>query len=316
MHTRSEPLVSVMFPAYNQVAFVEAALRSAVEQDYPNLQIIVRDDGSTDGTREVIREFGARYADRITVIDEGINLGITANCNRILRECRGELIAFHAGDDLWLPGKVRRQVDWFAADARRVLCGHDVETFESATNRTLYHFFDILPPRAGVGAEEWVRRGVLFGGIAMMVRRSAMPPHAYDPRVPYASDWLLWIECLAAGGHFGYVEGVLARYRRHDANITRSIGPGMRDDLFVTLALVESRYPHLVESCRLSRAGMYRLAGVHALRANDKPTARSYWRAALRQQLEPRALAALALCYLPAGLGNRVVSRFRYEPPV
>lgn len=316
MAAGSPPLVSVILPTYNQIDFAEAAIRSAVEQDYPNLQVVVRDDGSQDGTPALVRELAARYPDRITLIDEGYRLGITANCNRILAECRGRYVACHAGDDLWLPGKVSRQVAWLEADERRVICGHDVEAFESESGRTLYRYFDVLPPRTGAGAEEWVRQGVLFAGLSLMVRASAMPAHRYDPRVPVASDWLLWIECLAAGGHYGYVDGVFARYRRHADNVTRTLNPTARDDLFVTLALVEARYPHLVASARHARAGMFRLAGLHAFRRGDVATARAYWRHSLLEKPEARALAALSVSMLPHAMATRVLNRLRPDLPV
>jgi glycosyltransferase involved in cell wall biosynthesis len=315
MRACSSPLVSVMLPVYNHVNFAEAAIRSAVEQEYPNLEVVVRDDGSTDGSRELLRDLALRYPDRLRLMDENGRLGITGNCNRILTACRGKYIGFHAGDDLWMPGKVARQVAWLEADERRVLCGHDVDVFESDSGRTLYHFADRFPLRSGVGAGEWVRRGVLFGGVAMMVRAAAMPPHHYDPRVPIASDWLLWIETLAHGGHFGYVDGVLSRYRRHATNISRTLSDGARDDLFVTLALVESRYPHLVGSSRYARAGVYRLAGVHAMRAGKKATARTYWMHSLLEHPEWRAPSALALSLLPNRMATRILDKVRPDLP-
>src|SRR5436190_24170616 len=100
------PQVSIHFVSFNQAAFIEESLESALRQDYPNLQIVASDDGSTDGTAQIIERYARRYPDRIHAITGGPNLGITANCNRALRECKGEYIAFLAGDDLYLPGKI------------------------------------------------------------------------------------------------------------------------------------------------------------------------------------------------------------------
>lgn len=308
------PTVSVMLPTYNQVEYVEEAVRSAAEQDYPNVQIVVADDGSTDGTDAVVLDLAKRFPGRVVpIVGEG-HVGISLNCNRALARCSGEFVAFHAGDDVFLPGKLRAQVDWFAADARRVLCGHDVEAFDSATGDTMYRMADITPLSSGVGAGPFLRRGVLFGGVSVMVRRSALPPGPYDMRLTYSSDWLLWIECLAAGGHFGYVKGVYARYRRHPRNVTRGSAMTVgREDQFVSLGLVEARYPALLRHCRAARAMLYRTAGIAALRDGDTRAARHYFSAALRQRVSAVDSAALAVAALPGGgaLLNRVRPRLK-----
>src|SRR5438128_463489 len=91
----TNPLVSVIVPTYNQLDFIAEALDSVLEQDYENLQIVVGDDGSTDGTVEIIRQFAKRYPRRLIPLDGLPHLGITANCNRCLRACNGKYIAFH-----------------------------------------------------------------------------------------------------------------------------------------------------------------------------------------------------------------------------
>lgn len=309
----SAPLVSVMLPTYNQAPYVEEAILSAVEQDHPRVQVVVSDDGSTDGTDRIVLDIARRHPERVVpIVGEG-HLGITLNCNRALARCTGDMIAFHAGDDVFLPGKLSAQVAWLAADPRRVLCGHDVEAFDDATGATMYHMSDVVPPRHGVGAEPFIERGVIFGGVSVMVRAAAMPPWRYDPRVPFSSDWLLWIECLATGGHFGYVDGVYARYRRHPENITRQKTQARTEDQFVSLALVEARYPKLLGACRAGRAALYRAAGVAALREGDAATARRYFAAALRQRVTPLDLAAAAGTLVPGStaLLNRVRPRMK-----
>lgn len=309
----SAPLVSVMLPTYNQVAFIEDAVRSAVEQDYPNVQVVVSDDGSTDGTAERVVELAARWPDRVVPIVGERNVGITLNCNRALARCTGDFVAFHAGDDIFMPGKLAAQVAWLTADPRRVLCGHDVEAFDSDTGATMYHMSDVVPLTAGVGAAPWIRRGMLYGGVSIMARASALPPRHYDRRVPYSSDWLMFIECLAAGGHFGYVDGVYARYRRHPQNVTRQQAAARTEDQLVSLGLVEARYPALLGAVRAGRATVFRTIGISALREGDVPTARRYFRAALRQRVSPLDTAAFGATLVPGSgaLLNRLRPRLK-----
>jgi len=232
--------------------------------------------------------------------------GIAENGNRALRACRGKYVAFLDGDDMFLPGKVAKQVAWLEADQRRVLCGHDVEVFDSASGARLHLGSEMTPLRHGVGAASLVRDGVPFGTAAMMVRRDALPALLFESRLRIVLDWLLWIETLAAGGAWGYVDGVHARYRRHGGNIT-SLNPAMSaEDQFVTLALVESRFPELGRDVRVGRGRVLYGLGIGAAQRGDAATARRYWRAAMGQGWLVKSALRLAASYagrLPARAG-------------
>ena len=99
------PLVSVIMPAYNSSAYIEASIQSVLEQDYEAIELIVVDDGSSDGTPELARAFGSR----VQVIEQK-NSGPAAARNKGVSAARGELLAFVDADDIWLPGKARAQV--------------------------------------------------------------------------------------------------------------------------------------------------------------------------------------------------------------
>jgi glycosyltransferase involved in cell wall biosynthesis len=101
------PRVSVIVPAYNCARYVHEALHSALEQDYPNKEIIVVDDGSIDDTPQVLRSFG----DQI-VVTQQTNAGAASARNTGLQVARGDYIAFLDADDIWLPGKLKAQVEY------------------------------------------------------------------------------------------------------------------------------------------------------------------------------------------------------------
>ena len=113
-------LVSVIMPAYNALPYIGQAIQSVLDQDYDALELIVVDDGSSDGTPDEARRFG----ERVRVIEQK-NGGPAAARNCGARAARGELLAFLDADDVWLPGKVRAQVDYLThhADAG-VVFGH------------------------------------------------------------------------------------------------------------------------------------------------------------------------------------------------
>jgi glycosyltransferase involved in cell wall biosynthesis len=99
--------ISALIPTYNRRTQVLRAIQSVLSQTVPVDEIIVVDDGSTDGTLEAIRE---RYGGAVSVFRQE-NAGVSAARNRAIREARGEWVAFLDSDDEWLPSKIERQVD-------------------------------------------------------------------------------------------------------------------------------------------------------------------------------------------------------------
>lgn len=105
--TTELPLVSVIMPAYNAQDFIREAICSVLEQDYPRLELIVVNDGSTDQTAQEARVFG----ERVRVLEKE-NGGAAAARNHGISAAQGELVAFLDADDIWLPGKLSAQVGY------------------------------------------------------------------------------------------------------------------------------------------------------------------------------------------------------------
>ena len=99
-----DPLISIVIPNYNGVLFVTEALESVLNQDYMNKEVIIVDDGSTDGSKELLRT----YVDQIRLI-ETKNFGASAARNAGLLASKGELIAFLDSDDIWMTNKLTLQ---------------------------------------------------------------------------------------------------------------------------------------------------------------------------------------------------------------
>ena len=100
-----KPLVSVIIPTYNGAKFIDDAVRSALSQTYPNVEVIVVDDGSSDGTKEVLSPYGSKIK---YIYQE--NKGVSAARNNGIRNASGEFVAFLDSDDAWLPEKIELQV--------------------------------------------------------------------------------------------------------------------------------------------------------------------------------------------------------------
>jgi len=295
------PKVSVHVVTYQQVALLSETLDGLVNQNFDDLQIVVSDDGSTDGTAELARTYASTYPGRVVALTDGPNLGISGNSNRCLRACTGEFVAFVAGDDIALPGKVAAQVAWLEADPRRVFCYHDMEHFDSDTGRRICLHSEITRQRAGAGPKTFLTQGYCSATSSIMVRRSAIPERGFDERLRVYSDWKFAVDCLIGGGIFGPVPGVLGRYRRHAKNATRLWPELQWQEKHLGLAAIEADHPELAELCARARAYAYLQRGVAHLQRGDAHEARIHLKNAWRHsaRLPAKAAAWLALAYTP-----------------
>jgi len=103
-------LVSIIMPSYNTDKYIKQSIESVLNQTYSNWELIIVDDCSTDDTDEIVRPF--LLDERIRYVKNEQNKGAALSRNRALREAKGKWIAFLDSDDLWLPSKLERQLDY------------------------------------------------------------------------------------------------------------------------------------------------------------------------------------------------------------
>ena len=241
---KNYPLVSVAIITYNQKQYLIECLESCLAQDYPNFEIVVADDGSTDGTHELLNDYALCYPGRFVLRLSEKNQGITKNSNAAHFACSGDYVAWIGGDDVMLPGKISKQVEYMERHSECTICYHDLDVFDDDTGRTLYFYSDKNKPREG-GISVVIRNGVFNGACSTMVRASKVPISGYNELLPVASDWCYWVDTLANGGGVNYLPEVLGRYRRHANNVTfvrDGIGQNSLDHLN-TCNYVISMYP-------------------------------------------------------------------------
>lgn len=236
--------VSIIILTYNHESFILEALQSVALQEYPGVQLVIGDDASSDRTCDVIDQFEQQSAMNIDKIYFDANVGITRNFNACLERCQGDVIFVLGGDDVFCPGKIAAQVQHLEDNPNVTISYHDVEVFDSDSNRVMYLYNDMHGKHEG-GAAELVRRGAFGCGCSVAIRNKKLP--ACDERIKFASDWLWYIEVLMlSGGEIKYLEGVYARYRRHANNITG--GSHLRQqyaEVMQTLDIVAEKYPSL-----------------------------------------------------------------------
>ena len=112
-----KPAVSVIIPTYNRGWSLGEAIDSVLAQDFTDYELIIVDDGSTDNTRKVLDSYGPD----IIVLQQS-NKGVSAARNRGIAESRAQLVAFLDSDDLWLPQKLTRQVEFFSINPEALIC--------------------------------------------------------------------------------------------------------------------------------------------------------------------------------------------------
>jgi glycosyltransferase involved in cell wall biosynthesis len=214
----SAPLVSVVIPAYNAEAFLGETLDSVLAQTYPNLEVIVVDDGSTDATPQLLE----KYSDRIRVLRQA-NAGQAAARNYGAREAHGELLAFLDSDDLWDPDKIARQVALLARfpTALAVYCDH--RTIDARGQPIASNAAQGYPRPSGD-----ILRALLLGPCIITPGLVLLRRHAFDmtsgfdetPLMRGHEDYALWLR-LATQGSFVYSPDTLVSYRRHKQQATR-----------------------------------------------------------------------------------------------
>jgi glycosyltransferase involved in cell wall biosynthesis len=214
----STPLVSVVIPAYNATTFLAKTLDSVLVQTYPNLEIIVVDDGSTDSTPHLLDSYG----DRICVLRQA-NAGQAAARNYGAREAHGELLAFLDSDDLWDPDKIADQVGLLNRfpEALATYCDH--RTIDEQ-GRLLASSAALSSPRPSGN----ILRTLLMGscittpGLVLLRRRAFDVAGGFDetPMMRGHEDSALWLR-LATQGSFVYSPHTLVSYRQHAQQATR-----------------------------------------------------------------------------------------------
>jgi glycosyltransferase involved in cell wall biosynthesis len=192
------PLVSVVIPTYNCSAFIKDALDSVFGQNYSPMEVIVIDDGSTDGTPEAI---GA-YANTVKLVRQS-NRGPAAARNRGIEVARGQYIAFLDGDDCWLPGKISAQVQAGEAHPEMgIIAGQFARWYPDV--RGLYPSWENLlsegPEIIGGGLTGWLYPELLLDvvihTITTLIRREVLETvNGFDESLRTGEDYDLWLRC-------------------------------------------------------------------------------------------------------------------------
>jgi len=270
----SRELVTAVIPCYNYGGFVARAIDSVLDQTYPAVECVVVDDGSTDDTPSILRQFG----ERIRVIRQA-NSGLSAARNTGISNARGTFVAFLDADDSWVPGKLEAQIALL--QARRELgcvgCGRE----HRAVSGRIESFSGQRQPasREATVRDIAVRRFWVGGsGSGAIIRRSVLDTvGGFDTALTAAEDWDMWLRIAAVTG-IDNVPDVLTRIDRHNSGTFRN-ARRMEDNQWAVYRKAVAAWPGVLTPHirRHMRALILRDAGGECAAAGDTAAAMRFF---------------------------------------
>ncbi|MBN2547924.1 MAG: glycosyltransferase [Anaerolineales bacterium] len=208
------PLVSIMTPSFNQGQFLEQTICSVLEQDYPQIEYLIIDGGSTDGSLEIIRRYADRLAQWVSEPDRGQSHAI----NKGLQRARGDILGWLNSDDLLLPGTVSRVVQAFRSHPDVDVVYGRLERID-AQGRLVPT--PILPKDRVTFNQSLVIGECVVNQPGSFWRRSATEKvGCLDENLIYAMDYEYWIRLALAGMAFLRLDEPVARFRLSSASKT------------------------------------------------------------------------------------------------
>jgi glycosyltransferase involved in cell wall biosynthesis len=214
--------VSAVIPVHNGETYVAAAIRSTLSQSRPPTECLIIDDGSTDGTADVVRQFG----DEVAYVHQP-QRGVSIARNRGAELARGELVAFLDHDDVWLPSKLELQVAALNEQrATMALSAVDMIDGNGAVlgTKRLRARDDLLTGMLMFDGTETVS----CSSTGVVRRAEFLAAGGFDPALSMSADWDLLLRTVL-GGRVAYVDEPLVLYRVHETNMSRDVGLMERD---------------------------------------------------------------------------------------
>ncbi|MGN2253863.1 glycosyltransferase [Frateuria sp. GZRe12] len=297
----SAPLVSVLIPAFNHERFVQRCLDSVLEDPWPDKELVIIDDGSTDGTGERIATWVSQHAREIPVrFLRRPNRGVAATLNELAALAQGEFLRLGASDDYFLPGGLEAQVRYLQAHPGKqavvgdsiVIDQHDRCLHESGmcglhrADKRLYRT-DAGIRRAVIG--QWA-----VGGAVVLLRRDALQRFGGWTEGLRIDDWDFFLR-LAARDALGFIDVRVCAYRMHEANLSKTRHVATRVSNLVESRHVALRHARLFEGAdRILLKAQAHYIGAKIAFLRRRPVALAWHMAAYL------ALAAFARTGLPA----------------
>lgn len=256
-----ESRVSVLIPAFNRAEFIKETVNSVLNQEYPNVELIVVDDGSTDGTFEILSEYAGQGKLKLLTHPGRENKGQSAALNLALGATSGEFVAILDSDDLFLPGKLSAQVEYLNKHPDVGL----VYGMGEGINGSGQWLYDIHSPDH---VEPNDPNAVLLDCYFLLPQNSLVRRSVFDQVGGFEEDFRAaqdhdMLVRIAEKTRFGFIPIKVFQYRRHGDSISNN---GLRrrwTNGFEIVRRAKARYPYRASTIRKRNALLnFRMAQV------------------------------------------------------
>ena len=287
------PTVSVIMPAYNVGQYIAEALESALAQTFGDLEVLVVDDGSSDGTVGIARRFAARDA-RVRLLQQAHG-GLSRARNTAIHNARGRLIALLDADDIWDPGFLAAQVELFRVHAADVVTGNALDLGGPRDGKPSRPFPD-RRPTPGLATIIADTEAVFI--MSIFRREVVHRVGLFDESLRSNEDYDYWLRAAVAGMTFARNDRPLGYYRRRadslSANDVRMLSGVRAVYQKLRPAILDRPYELELLDRQLERFSMELLAAeaCAAIEAGDRKTAAA--RLADLRRLRPGTALVLA----------------------
>lgn len=287
------PLVTVIIPVFNRAASLAVALRSVADQTFADWEVVVVDDGSSDGSADVATKVGQQ--DKVRVIRHDGNLGPSAARNSGIQAARGRYVCFLDSDDSWHPEKLRRQIEAVTADPdpNIVFCATQTIIFQKGKPGRTY------PRRAPFPGEPWSEFLYVNGGFAQtssfFLSRELATKVGFRRSLSQYEDHMFFLEAEAHGARYELVSQALSNWN----DDPRADRMGLEEDFDRSSRFLKEAEGLLTDKARLAfeTIGM----GPYIFRENPIRAIRLFHRTWTTGAISSRSLLAVCIrCIFPA----------------
>ena len=225
------PLISVIIPVYNKAQFVEESVSSVINQSYPNLEILLRDDGSTDNSLAILNALPNKFPNVRFKIFTDQNKGASYSRNFLIEKACSQIMILMDGDDIMLPGFINAALHTFRTSDARVVYSNVALTGASAT--------EWVPP---IFDQYTIRYGNCLTSLVMIDKALWIEAGGYDLSLPFNEDWSFFIRAAQKTRGFYRLPEKYFIYRQTSSGLYHSF---ILDNWSCNLSMVTLANPDL-----------------------------------------------------------------------
>ncbi|HDN3181726.1 glycosyltransferase family 2 protein [Escherichia coli] len=213
------PLVSIIMPAYNSQYTIKDTIQSVLKQTYPNWELLITDDLSSDSTPKIIKKFAAQDP-RIKLYSNPVNSGAAVSRNNSLKNANGEFIAFLDSDDLWEASKLEKQILWMLKNPNITFSFTAYQLIDEHGNK-LKKIIDFQGDNVSFGYHDMLFKKATLGCSTVILKKDAFDDIKM-PLIRTGQDYALWLKLLKSCERCYLYNEVLTQYRVMPNSISRN----------------------------------------------------------------------------------------------